>query len=171
MNRQETAAELILELGRLIVGHPSKLKSRSRQFGTGMVLYLQAVKSDTGRLIGPSGTIHKSLKELGCEIALAEFDLLVEEPNEDARSVTHKLWAGEKARHILDRVLVTIFNGDFKMVWRPDGASDLVEIELGSGFDQDRTERVSESLKVIFNAVGRAHNRVIKIWLAEAVKK
>jgi predicted RNA-binding protein YlqC (UPF0109 family) len=173
MNREEIASNVIEKLARLIVGHPNKLHSRFRKLGFGSVLFLRAVKSDTGRLVGPSGSIHRALQGVGSAIALSDFELIVEEPTEDARVIMHKPCQPDSVKvwtSLLETTLNSIFNGDFKLKWNNEVSSDLVEIEVGSGFEPERVENVADNLKLIFNAIGRAHNRNVRIWMAEVVK-
>lgn len=168
MNRSKLACDLIADLARLIVGHPAKLQPRNRESGGNTMLFLRAVKSDTGRLIGREGAIHKAMQEIGNDIALTPFEVIVEDATEDAPLVNVKPWQCNQIQEVLRKILEAVFNRDFLIMFHDEGSTLMVNIEVGNGFEPERIARVSEKLKLVFNAIGRAHNRNIRIWLAEA---
>lgn len=172
MNRAEQAVEIITALAKCIVGHPKKLASRHRTLGNNTILFVRAVKCDTGRLIGPGGSMHRALQQLGNELALTPFELIVEEATLDAPVVQYKRADGiAEAANRLHDVLGLLFNNDFKMRWASEGGSNLVEVTVGAGFEPERVEGSAENLRLIYNAIGRAHDRNIRIWIAEAAAK
>lgn len=176
MNRKETAAKLITELAKLIVGHPDKLQSRYRSFGDGVVLILcsSGIKkpgSDTGRLVGAGGEIVRALNYLGGELGLCRFETRIEEGTENLPVVEEKPWPSGRGRKMMADILGVLFNGSANMDWDEQRATDLVEIEVASGFDSAQLEKLSEKLNLVFNAIGRAHGRVIRVWLAEKAAK
>ncbi len=167
MSRSETAPELIVKLAKLLVGHPDKLKHRCLPFGNVMTVFLQAADTDTGRLIGPGGIISRSLNVILSETALCQCEVITEEPTEKAKLVRQKVWNGVEAENIMRDILASLFNNDFSMTWDDQRSADLVTVNVGRGFDEMRMKIIADHLEVLWRAIGRAHNRNIRIWMAE----
>lgn len=169
MNRQKLACDLITELARLIVGHPTKLQSRVCEAGGGLVLFLKPANSDFGRLIGKAAVIHEALNALGGEIALSGFELMdIEEPTIVAPKILFKPWNQSNVEGLLRRILDAVFTKDYTLQWSDQKTAILINIEVGNGFESERVSRIAEKLKVLFHAAARMHGRNIRIWLDEA---
>jgi predicted RNA-binding protein YlqC (UPF0109 family) len=171
MNRQTLAIRLVSELARLIVGHPDKLKVESREFDRMATLILEAVASDTGRLVGPGGSMIRTLKLIGTELSETGFALLVNEPTRSAPVVQFKPWNGPVVKRLMEDILKAVYHGQAVVKWETVGVAELVMIELGSGYDMDRVNALSEALHVVFHAIGRAHQRNVRVVIREVVEK
>lgn len=57
------------------------------------------------------------------------------------------------------------------MKWQAAGNADLVEVVVASGFDSELIERTDTDLAMVFHAIGRAHNRNIRLNVREAVTR
>lgn len=167
MNREDLAVKLVTDIAKLVVGHPDKLKDSVREYGRSTVLILQAASCDTGRLVGPRGAMHKALKRVGNDISMDGFDLIVNEPTLNAPVVALKPWAEQPAKAVLAGIVAAVFNGSGSVKWQAAGNTDLVEVVVASGFDTDLIERMATDLEMIFHAIGRAHNRNIRMNVRE----
>lgn len=170
MNREDLAVKLVTDLAKLVVGHPDKLHDNVREFGRATVLILRAVGCDTGRLVGPRGAMVQALKRVGNDIALDGFDLMINEPMTNAPVIALKPWAEKPAKSVLEGIVAAVFNGSATVKWQAAGNTDLVEVVVCSGFDGDLIERLNNDLAMIFHAIGRAHNRNIRLNVREATR-
>ena len=171
MNRPQTAIRLVTSLCRLLVGHSDKLTASTRTLGGKTILMVTAAKCDIGRLYGPSGTLLNSLNRLGPELAAADFETVIEESTVQAQRVEHKRWDAAAVESAFREILKVIFNGDCTIEWTDSGTMALVGVTVGRGFDPDMLRMAESDLRIVFNAICRAHNHKIRISVTEQRKE
>ena len=56
-----------------------------------------------------------------------------------------------------------VFNGDCEVQWQAEGNSVLVNVEVGNRFESERVKKIGDALALLFNSIGRAHGRNIRV--------
>lgn len=170
MNRLKETAECINQLVRQIVWHPSKLQTRVRTVGPSTVVFIKAVKEDTGKLIGSGGVVFNALNKLAGILARdSKVEVVVDEPTESFNAQAEAK-DGKESRVLLERMGNLIF-GEATYEWDGGFGSEMVAVSVAGGWDADFIEEVNEVLSVVFGAVGRAGKRTFKVWVTERAAK
>jgi predicted RNA-binding protein YlqC (UPF0109 family) len=183
MNRNSTtpAADIALNLlGRIVrelTFHHDALKIVAEPLGRVQIIYLQTHKADMGRVIGGQGA-HRiamcSLVELIGQRYSTELRLENMEPElgqvERFKPFQPAKWDKETRQSVI-QLLKDICQAVFMYETRVEitdsdkTPNSYFQVIVSRQENMQRAAKVSEALKVLFNAIGKRHGRILLIDL------
>lgn len=167
LTETEKAALLMEKICRKMVASPDVLNAKKTHIGPVTVLQIYASKEDTGRLIGSGAMHYRNLSKLfGAMAGTDKISFSVEEPVTTRKSQL-PAWNAKEQEALLEAVVIQIFKEQPAIEWKDTGSTTLVSVSLPRLWKNSHVSAIEESLKVIFEAIGRVNGRIVNLWLSQ----
>lgn len=163
--------------------HPDSLEVVVVPYAQGMTVLITAAGRDVGRVIGEKGAHFNALKIIGAAIGIKHGVTVelepVPDPTEPGKSERYEKfkarddWPKDKIVALLDRTARAVFRYDESIEVTTEDLSEattMATVLCASAEQGSLIEPFQNSLKAIFNAVGKANGRTIFVVVTPSKK-
>jgi predicted RNA-binding protein YlqC (UPF0109 family) len=172
----QIACELVKRILSEITFHHDQLKVHAIELGVGWMVVISATRGDTPRIVGGRGMTFKAIDCLVGAIGnkyRMKIRAKLEEPTtgEQDRYERFKAsedWNRDGILKLLQDVCQQVFTHpivDLSLA-DIDNQTSLVTVQVSRAEDRRLVEPVSKALEILFNAIGKANGRTIRLDIA-----